>query len=114
MNTGSFKEFGTQTNDLELDGAERAPPGAGWPLGSVAPAVGPLILLFRVLVVSVLCRNFVGCIPPTLVSVPVKFLKTKYGTNKRNSAGLEYGEFKLYCFEIKGRLLHDAKMKHRN
>jgi len=83
MNTGSFKEFGMQTNDLELDGAERAPPGAGRPLGSVAPAVGPLILLFRVLVVSVLCRNFVGCIPPHLLLCLYKFSRQKYGTKKR-------------------------------
>ena len=82
----SFKEFGTQTNDLELDGAEWAPPGAGRPLGSAAPAVGLLVLLFRVLVVSVLCHNFVGCVSPTLVSMPVEIHKTKYGT-KRNYAG---------------------------
>ena len=55
-----------QTNDLELDGVEWAPPGAGRPMGSTAPEVGPITLLFRVLVVSVLCRNFVGCIPPHL------------------------------------------------
>ena len=64
MNVGSFKELKTQTNDLELDGVEWAPPGAGRPLGSAAPKVGPLALLFRVLVVSVLCRNFVGVHPP--------------------------------------------------
>ena len=83
MNTGSFKEFGTQTNDLELDGAEWAPPGAGRPLGLAAPEVGPLTHCFRVLVVLVLCHSFVGCISPTLVSAPVRILKTKYGTNKR-------------------------------
>ena len=106
--------MGTQTNDLELDGVEWASPGAGRPMDSAAPKVGPLSLLFCMLVVSVLCRIFVRCIPPTLVSVPVQNLKTKYGTNKRNSAGLESKEFKLCCFEIKGRLLHDAKMKLRN
>ena len=105
MNAGRFKDLETQTNDLELDGVEWAPPGAGRPLGSAAPEGGPLALLFHVLVVSVLCRNFVGCIPPTLVSVPVKFLKTKYGTNKRNSAKLEFGEFKLYYIEIKRALI---------
>ena len=64
MNVGSFKELKTQTNDLELDGAEWALPGAGRPMGSAAPEVGPLALLFCVLVVSVLCRNFARCIPP--------------------------------------------------
>ena len=83
MNTWSFKEFGTQTNDLELDGAEWATQGAGQPMGLAAPEVGPLALLFRVLVVSVLCCSFVGCVSPTLVSVPVEILKTKYGTNKK-------------------------------
>ena len=63
MNAGSFKELETQTNNLGLDGAEWAPPGAGRPLGSAAPEVGPLALLFCVLVVSVLCRIFVRCIP---------------------------------------------------
>ena len=77
MNIGSFKEFGTQTNDLELDGAEWAPPGAGRPLGSAAPAVGPLVLLFRMLVVSVLCRNFVGCVSPTLCFCACKLSQDK-------------------------------------
>ena len=86
MNAGRFKELGTQTNNLEQDGAEWAPPGAGRPLGSAAPEVGPLALFFRMLVMSVLCRSLVGCVSPTLVSVPVEILKTKYGT-KRNSAG---------------------------
>ena len=89
--------MGTQTNDLELGGVEWASPGAGRPMGSAAPEVGPLSL-FCVLVVSVLCCIFVRCIPPTLVSVPVQNLKTKYGTNKRNSAGLESGEPKLYYY----------------
>ena len=83
MNAGRFKDLETQTNDLGLDGAKWAPPGAGRPLGSAAPEVGPLTLCFRVLVVLVLCRSCVGCISPTLVSVPVRILKTKYGTNKR-------------------------------
>ena len=47
--------------------------------------------------------------PPTLVSVPVQNLKTKYGTNKRNSAGLESGEFNPYYFEIKGALITRCK-----
>ena len=72
-----------QTNDLELDGAEWAPPGAGRPLGLAAHEVGPLTHCFRVLVVLVLCHSFVGCISPTLVSAPVRILKTKYGINKR-------------------------------
>ena len=59
MNAGSFKELEMQTNDLELDGVEWAPPGAGRPLGSAAPEVGPLTLCFRVLVMSVLCHIFV-------------------------------------------------------
>ena len=109
MNAGSFKELETQTNNLELDGVEWAPPGAGRPLGSATPEVGPLALLFLVLVVLVLCRNFMGCIPPSLVSVPVKVLKTKYGTNKRNSAGLESGEFKLYYIEMKRALITRCK-----
>ena len=109
MNAGSFKELETQTNDLGLDGAKWAPPGAGRPLGSATPEVGPLALLFLVLVVLVLCRNFMGCIPPTLVSVPVKVLKTKYGTNIRNSAGLESGEFKLYYIEMKRALITRCK-----
>jgi hypothetical protein len=88
-----------------MDGVERAPLGAGRPLGSAAPAVGPLALLFRVLVMSVLCRNFVGVHPPTLLSVPVTFLKIKYGTNKRNSAALESGEFKLYYIKMKRALI---------
>ena len=66
MNAGRFKVLGMQTNDLELDGVEWASPGAGQPMGSAAPEVGPLALLFRVLVVLVLCRKFVGCIPPHL------------------------------------------------
>ena len=65
MNAGRFKVLGTQTNDLELDGVEWASPGAGRPMGSAAPEVGPLALLFRVLVVSVLCRYFVRCTPHT-------------------------------------------------
>ena len=85
MNAGRFKVLGTQTNDLELDGVEWASPGAGRPMGSAAPEVGPLALLFCVMVVSVLCRIFVRCIPPTLVSVPVQNLKTKYGTNKKGT-----------------------------
>ena len=56
----------TQTNDLELDGVEWASPAAGRPMGSAAPGVGPLALLFCVLVVSVLCRIFARCIPPHL------------------------------------------------
>ena len=85
MNAGRFKVLGTQTYNLELDGVEWAPPGAGRPLGSAAPEVGPLTLCFRVLVVLSLCRSFVGCVSPTLVSVsvPVRILKTKYGINKR-------------------------------
>ena len=79
----------TQTNDLELGGVEWASPGAGRPMGSAAPEVGPLTLLFCVLVVSVLCRIFAKCIPSThthtLVSVPVQNLKTKYGTNKKGT-----------------------------
>ena len=105
MNARSFKDLGMQTNDLELDGVEWASPRAGRPIGSAAPEVGPLGLLFCVMVVSVLCRIFLRCIPPTLVSVPVKVLKTKYGTNKRNSAGLESGEFKLYYIEMKRALI---------
>ena len=75
----------TQTNDLELGGVEWASPGAGRPMGSAAPEVGPLNLCFRVLVVLALCHSFVGCVFPTLVlvSVPVRILKTKYGINKR-------------------------------
>ena len=53
--------------------------------GLATPEVGPLALLFCVLVVSVLCRIFVRCIPPTLVSVPVQNLKTKYSTNKKGT-----------------------------
>ena len=85
MNVGRFKVLGMQTNDLELDGVEWASPGAGQPMGSAAPEVGPLALHFCVLVVSVLCRIFARCIPPTLVSVPVQNLKTKYGTNKKGT-----------------------------
>ena len=85
MNAGRFKVLGTQTNDLELDGVEWASPGAGRPMGSAAPEVGPLSLLFCVLVMSVLCRIFVRCIPPTLASVPIQNLKTKYGTNKKGT-----------------------------
>ena len=66
MNARSFKDLGMQTNDLELDGAEWASPGAGRPMGSAAPEVGPLALLFCVLVVSVVCHGFVGCTPPQL------------------------------------------------
>ena len=98
--------MGTQTNDLELDGVEWASPGAGRPMGSAAPEVGPLSLLFlsggRVSFVSHFCEVHP---PPTLVSVPVQNLKTKYGTNKRNSAKLEFGEFKLYYIEIKRALI---------
>ena len=61
----------TQTNDLVLGGVEWASPGAGRPMGSAAPDVGPLALLFCMLVVSVLCRIFGRCVPPTLVYVPV-------------------------------------------
>ena len=75
----------TQTNDLELGGVEWASPGAGRPMGSAAPEVGPLSLLFCVLVGSVLCHIFVRCIPPTLVYVPVQSLKTKYDTNKKGT-----------------------------
>ena len=85
MNAGRFKDLETQTYDLELGGVEWASPGAGRPMGSTAPEVGPLALLFCMLVVSVLCRIFVRCIPPTLVSVPVQNLKTNYGTNKKGT-----------------------------
>ena len=51
MNAGRFKDLETQTNDLELGGVEWASPGAGRPMGSAAPEVGPLSLLFCVLVV---------------------------------------------------------------
>ena len=44
---------------------------------------GHLALLFCMLVMSVLCRIFVRCIPSPLVSVPVQNLKKKYGTNKK-------------------------------
>ena len=54
----------TQTNVLELDGVEWASPGAG-----------------RVSFVSHFCEVH----PPTLVSVPVQNLKTKYGTNKKGT-----------------------------
>ena len=77
--------MGTQTHDVELDGVEWASPRAGRPIGSAAPEVGPLGLLFCVMVVSVLCRIFLRCILPTLVSVPVQNLKTKYGTNKKGT-----------------------------
>ena len=66
MNARSFKDLGMQTNDLELDGVEWASPRAGRPMGSAASEVCPLALLFCVLVVSVVCRGFVGCIPPQL------------------------------------------------
>ena len=75
----------TQTNDLELDEVKWASLGAGRPMGSAAPEVGPLVLLFRVLVVSVLCHNFVGCVSTTLVSVPAQNLKTKYSTDKKGT-----------------------------
>ena len=75
----------TQTNDLELGGVKWASPGAGRPMGSAAPKVGPLALLFRVLVVLVLCRIFARCIPPTLIYVPIQNLKIKYGTNKKGT-----------------------------
>ena len=55
----------TQTNDLELGGVEWASLGADRPMGSAAPEVGPLALLFCMLVVSVFCRIFVRCIPHT-------------------------------------------------
>ena len=58
--------MGTQTNNLELDGVERASLGAGRPMGSAAPEVGHLALLFCVLVMSVLCRIFARCISPHL------------------------------------------------
>ena len=63
MNVGRFKVLGMQINDLELDGVEWASPGAGRPMGLAAPEEGPLALLFCMLVVSVLCRIFVRCIP---------------------------------------------------
>ena len=85
MNAGRFKVLGTQTYNLELDGVEWASPGAGRPKGSAAPEVGPLSLLFCVLVVLVLCRIFARCIPPTLISVPIQNLKIKYGTNKKGT-----------------------------
>ena len=87
-----------QTNDLELGGAEWASPGAGRPMGLAAPEEGPLALLFCMLVVSVLCRIFVRCIPPTLVSMPVQNLKTKYGTNKKGTCriGIRGAETLLY------------------
>ena len=60
MNAGRFKVLGMQTNDLELDGVEWASPGAGRPMGSAAPEVGPLSLLFlrggRVSFVSHFCE----------------------------------------------------------
>ena len=85
MNAGRFKVLGTQTYNLELDGVEWASPGAGRPMGLAAPEEGPLALLFCMLVVSILCRIFVRCIPPTLVFVPVQNLKTKYGTNEKGA-----------------------------
>ena len=69
------------------------------PLGG--PSRPPLLCAGRVSFVSHFCEVH----PPTLVSVLVQNLKTKYGTNKRNSAGLESREFNLYYFEIKGALI---------
>ena len=83
MNVGRFKDLRTQTNDLELDGVKWAPPGADRPLGLAALELGPLALLFRVLVVSVLCCDFVGCVPPHLLLCLYKFSTQKYGTKKR-------------------------------
>ena len=98
--------MGTQTNDLELGGVEWASPGAGRPMGSASPEVGPLALLFCVLVVSVLCRIFARCIPPTLVSVLVQNLKTKYGTNKKGTLpDWNPGELKLYYIGMKRALI---------
>jgi hypothetical protein len=82
MNAGRFKDLGTQTNDLELDGVEWAPPGADRPLDLAALEVGPLALLFHMLVVSVLCCDFVGCVPPHLLLCLYKFSRQKYGTKK--------------------------------
>ena len=72
-----------QTNDLELDGVEGAPPGAGRPMGSTAPEVGPLALLFCVLAVSVLCRIFVRCIPPHLFLCLYKISRQNVAQIKR-------------------------------
>ena len=75
--------MGTQTNDLELDGVEWASPGAGRPMGSAAPEVGPLALLFCVLVVSVLCRIFARCIPPHLFLCLYKISRQNMAQIKR-------------------------------
>ena len=72
MNAGRCEGLETQTDQQELDGAEWAPLGCGRPRGLADPGVGYLIPPFRVLVVSVLCRQFLGCIAPTLVFVPAQ------------------------------------------
>ena len=83
MNAGRFKVLGTQTNDLELDGVEWASPGAGRPMGSTAPEVGPFSLLFCVLVVSVLCHIFVRCIAPHLFLCLYKISRQNMAQIKR-------------------------------
>ena len=85
MNAGRFKDLEAQTNDLELGRVEWASPGAGRPMGSAAPKVGPLALLFCVLVVLVLCCDFVGCVPPHLLLCLYKFSTQKYGTKKKGT-----------------------------
>ena len=83
------------------------------PLGSVAPAVGPLVLLFRMLVVSVLCRNFVGCVSPTLCFCACRNTQDKIW-HKKELCRLESGEFKLYYIEIKRALITSCKDKLEN
>ena len=83
MNVGRFKVLGMQTNDLELDGVEWASPGAGRPMGSAAPEVGPLALLFCVLVVSVLCCISMRCIPPHLFLCLYKISRQNMAQIKR-------------------------------
>ena len=108
MNAGRFKDLETQTNDLELDEVKWASLGAGRPMGSAAPEVGPLALLFCVLVVSVLCRIFARCIPPPpthLFLCLYKISRQNMAQIKRELYRMESGELKLYYIEMKRALI---------
>ena len=90
--------MGTQTYNLELDGVEWASPGAGRPMGLAAPEEGPLALLFCMLVVSVLCRIFVRCIPPYLFLCLYKISRQNMAQIKRELCriGIRGAETLLY------------------
>ena len=76
-------------------------------MGSAGPSLPPLSRAGRVSRVS----RFCGMRSPTLVSVLVEILKTKFGTIERNSAGWNPRSSNFITIMNRGRLLQIAEIK---